>query len=46
MVEVAKAMKRTEAAVRQKVKTIGVGSVIVVEDARLVACQPQLDYRT
>jgi hypothetical protein len=31
--EVAKAMKRTEAAVRQKAKTIGIGLVIAVEDA-------------
>jgi hypothetical protein len=35
VVEVAKAMKRTEAAVRQKAKTIGIVLVIAVEDALL-----------
>jgi hypothetical protein len=36
VVEVAKAMKRTEAAVRQKAKTIGVGSwETPLEDARV-----------
>ena len=44
VVEVAKAMKRTEAAVRQTAKALVL--VIAAEDAHLEACQPRLDYRT
>jgi hypothetical protein len=36
-VEVAKAMKRTEAAVRQEAKTIELVSVIAVEDCHLMS---------
>jgi hypothetical protein len=37
VVEVAKAMKRTEAAVRQEAKTIELVSVIAVEDCHLMS---------